>query len=169
MIPITVAEIKQITNLEKLTKDDFITTKLPVINALMKDILLRKYYSRATKISLSSGEGRGEGVLFKSAIYTAFAYFTYAECLEFLNTNTSGSGIITSTGFADSKQELLPQDDSFKRRNTLEFKAYSVIRGYLNEIGLKRYNDLKLWDDLQRAGTDGVKMTSSGRIRMVIV
>jgi hypothetical protein len=161
VIPITIDEIKKITNLGKLRSDEVISSKMVNVDALMKGITRKKYYNRVVR-------GVACDVV-KSAFYTAFSYFIYAEVIEFLNTNTRGEGIITSTGIDNVREGLLSEGDSYSRRNTLEFMAYKVIREYLNEAGTHRYHTLKLWDDLRRGGADGVRMSGSGTARGVLI
>ena len=149
MINITLEEIKQVCNLTDLKKTDILTSKFPLINALLSDITLDKEYRRVVR-------GTADTLVLTSYKH-AFAYFLYAECLDFLNTNTSGSGIIRSTGFADSRIELISQHETEKRQRRLELKAYWLLEKYLNAKGRKRYMELKLWDDLQRAENEQAK------------
>ena len=148
-LKISVDEVKQICNLNDLKKTEILSSKFPIIEARLMDITQPKVYSRVVK------ETASEVVM--TSFKHAFAYFVYAECLDFLNTNTSGSGIIKSTGFADSRTELISQYETEKRQNKLELKAYILLFPYLNTKGQKRYNDLKLWDDLQRAENEQAK------------
>ena len=153
MINITLDEIKQVCNLTDLKKTDILTSKFPLINALIEDITISTVYRQVVKPSANSKLPARLVPSFKHA----FAYFLYAECLDFLNTNTSGSGIIRSTGFADSRIELISQHETEKRQRRLELKAYTLLEKYLNAKGKKRYMELKLWDDLQRAENEQAK------------
>lgn len=154
-LKITVDEIKGICNLTDVKKNDLIASKMLLVDDLVKDISVPIIYADV--------EDETADQLVKDAFYNAFAYFVYAEILEFLNTNTAGNGIVKSTGFSDNRIELLSQDETEKRRNKLEFKAYNVIRKYLNTDGLKRYSELKLWDDLQKAGDPDAKSRLLGQ------
>ena len=148
-LKISVDEVKQICNLNDLKKTEILSSKFPIIESRLMDITQPKVYGRVVK------ETASEVVM--TSFKHAFAYFVYAECLDFLNTNTSGSGIIKSTGFADSRTELISQYETEKRQNKLELKAYILLFPYLNTKGQKRYNELKLWDDLQRAENEQAK------------
>jgi hypothetical protein len=164
MINISIEEIKQVCNLEDLKKTEILTSKFPLIDALISDITIFKEYRKVIR-------GTAEQIV-NTSFRHAFAYFLYAECIDFLNTSTSGTGIIRSTGYADSRMELLSQDETEKKQRRLELKAYTLLLKYLNPKGLKRYNELKLWDDLQRAENEEAKqrLLSEGRIcRMAIV
>jgi predicted component of type VI protein secretion system len=86
------------------------------------------------------------------AFKIAFSYFLYAEIIEVLNTNTNAAGIITHTGFTGSNSPNIQQNESWERRNLLELKAYETIRKYLTPTAYLRYQELKTWDDLRRAG-----------------
>jgi len=146
---ISVDEVKQICNLTDLKKTEILSTKFSIIEARLIDITQPKIYTRVVKETATE--------VIMTSFKHAFAYLVYAECLDFLNTNTSGSGIIKSTGFADSRTELISQYETEKRQNKLELKAYILLFPYLNAKGQKRYNELKLWDDLQRAETEQAK------------
>jgi len=181
---ITVEEVKLICNLTDLKKTDILASKFPLIEALMEEITQPKAFKRASRED-SEGRSHSDGnhvaktqtertastsststtSVITSSFKHAFAYFVYAECIDFLNTNTSGSGIIHSTGFGDSRVELLSGYEADKRQRKLELKAYTILLKYLNKKGLKRYNELKLWDDLQRAENDQAKqkILSEGR------
>lgn len=165
MIKITVDEVKRICNLHDIDRVEILESKFVITNALLKGVVRKRYYMQVVK------ENADE--LVKSAFYTGFSYFLYAECIELLNTNTAGSGIIASTGYADSRIELLSTEESFQKRNNLEYKAYTVLKDYLNEAGLKRYKELKLWDDMRRAGDSEAKQrllnTSNRRLRGAII
>jgi hypothetical protein len=164
MLKITIEEIKQVCNLEDLKKTEFLTSKFPIINDLLSDITSNTIYRRVIRENAEQ--------LIITSFKHAFAYFLYAECIDFLNTSTTGQGIIRSTGYADSRMELLSSDETEKRQRKLELKAYSVILKYLNSTGLKRYNELKLWDDLQRAENEDAKqkILSEGRVcRMALI
>jgi len=143
---ITVDEVKQVCNLKNLKDTDILLSVFPLIEAKLSEITNRTTYNRWVK------ETAEPDII--TSFKLAFAYFVYAECLDFLNTTTTGAGIIRSTGFADSRTELIGIDETIKRQRNLELKAYTVLFKYLNAKGLKRYNELQLWDDLQRAETE---------------
>ena len=156
-IDLNIEEFKKVCNLPDLRNSDMLQTRYPVIDALIQDITSRNVYLSLNRKSTS------EVIL--TSFRHAFAYFLYADCIEFLNTNTSGSGIIKSTGFADSRTELLSFEETEKRQRKLELKAYELLQNYLNEKGLKRFQELKLWADLQRAENENArqKILSEGR------
>ena len=143
---ITVEEVKQICNLSDLKKTDPLLSVFPLIEARLSEITNKTTFNRVVKET-------AEPVIITSFKH-AFAYFVYAECLDFLNTNTTGAGIIRSTGFAESRTELISIEETIKRQRNLELKAYTILLNYLNAKGKRRYNELQLWDDLQRAETE---------------
>ena len=149
MIKIKIDQVKEICNLNKIKRDGLLESKFAIVDSLIKNITRRRFYKnveRTENIELNKSD------LLHSAFYTGFSYLVYVECLEFLNTNTVGDGIIANTGLGDTRVELLDGEASYQRRNALEFQAYSVLLKYLNETGKKRYDELKLWDDMRRAG-----------------
>jgi len=143
---ITVDEVKQVCNLKNLKDTDTLLSVFPLIEARLSEITNRATFNRWVK------ETAEPDII--TSFKHAFAYFVYAECLDFLNTNTTGAGIIRSTGFADSRTELISMDETIKRQRNLELKAYTILLKYLNAKGMKRYKELQLWDDLQRAETE---------------
>jgi midasin (ATPase involved in ribosome maturation) len=145
MIPITVVEIKQICNLFDLKRDEFIESKLPVTDELIREITHKRIYNQIVRKKAS------EKII--NAFKLGFAYLVNAHVLEFLNTNTAGSGIIRNTGLHEHKSELISNEEIEKRRWHLELIGYSVLKNYLNEVGQTRYQQLRLWDDLRRAGS----------------
>ena len=165
MLNITVDEVKQVCNLSDLKKTEILTSKFSLIDALISDITQDKIYRSVVKESAESQQMSTRLVSFKHA----FAYFVLAESLEFLNTNTTGSGIIKSTGFSDSRVELLSQYETEKRKQSLELKAYKLLEKYLNSKGKKRYKELKLWDDLARAEGDQAKQQILSRGKKCLI
>ena len=162
-LDITIAEIKQICGLKELKSDDLFTSKMIIINQRIKEISQIRFYNQLVNKKAKE--------LVVSSFKTAFAYLIYAECLDFLNTNTIGNGIIKSTGFADSRTELISSNETEQRRNKLEFMAYHTLKNYLNPAGLKRYRDLKLWDDLQKTDDQNAKrlIIPKARTRMALI
>jgi hypothetical protein len=148
-IDLSIEEFKQVCNLPDLHSTDMLASRYPIIDALIQEITIRRVYLSVTRKSAS--------IVILTSFRHAFAYFLYADCIDFLNTNTSGSGIIKNTGFADSRMELLSFEETLNRQRKLELKAYELLSHYLNEKGLKRLNELKLWDDLQRAENESAK------------
>ena len=149
MIKISIEEVKQVCNLTDLKKTELLTSKFELINARLSEITDTQVYELVLNETAEP--------LVITSFKHAFAYFIYAEVIDLLNTNTTGSGIIRSTGFADSRTELLSYYETSMRQQKLELKAYTLLLKYLNERGMKRYNELKLWDDLHRAENDQAK------------
>ena len=151
MIKININQVKEICNLHKIKREGLLESKFIIVDSLIRSITQRRFYAKASMSEDIEALCSGSDPLY-SAFYTAFSYLVYAECLEFLNTNTVGDGIISNTGLGGTQMELLDQEESYQRHNKLEFQAYSVLLKYLNKKGTKRYNELKLWDDMKRAG-----------------
>mgnify|MGYP000895098445 CR=1 FL=1 len=151
-LPITVEEVKSICNLKSLNnvqKDEIISFRMLLIDKRIKENTLAEYYQA---VSDNTAEA-----LIISLFKLAFSYLMYAEILEFLNTNTSGTGIIKSTGFAETRVELLSQEETDKRRNSLELKAYLAIEDYLNQEGKMTLKKLKFYSELERVDVDNIE------------
>ena len=161
---ITIDEVKQICNLTDLKKTDILLSSFPIIEDLLFSITLgpvnKKVKSNtATPLKMTS---------FKHA----FAFFIYAHNIDFLNTSTNANGILKNTGFAESRIELLGEVETERKQRKLELKAYSLLQKYLNADGIQRYNELKLWDDLQRAENEQAKqkiLTRGKRCKIAII
>ena len=144
MINITIDEVKQTCNLMDLKRVDILTSKFAIVDAFVREHTKVRVYNSVVRGTASE--------LVSTAFKTGFAYFVYAESIDFLNTNTTGAGIVGSTGFSDSRIDMLSGAETEKRRDTLEFKAFSVLKEYLNDVGFQRYTELKKWDDARRSG-----------------
>jgi len=161
MIKITIDEFKQICNLSIEDKDDFIKSKFLIIDELVRANTNHSAYEQVI--------GGVAYELMEQAFKTGFSYFLYAECIDFLNTDTLGDGIVRSTGYLDNKKEMISFEEMEQRRNKLELKAYSILQPYLNEKGQKRYNELRSWDDMARSGGKAIQMqeTTGSRVARI--
>jgi len=120
-----------------------------LIDKRIKENTLSEYYQAVTDSTTEE--------LVISLFKLAFSYLIYAEIMEFLNTNTSGSGIIKSTGFDESRVELLSQQETEKRRYSLELKAFLAIEDYLNPQGKKTLEKLRFYSELERVDVDNIE------------
>lgn len=152
-IEITADTIKSNCNLTELKKPEVISTKILLIDELVKSITTAESYESVVLKTADS--------LTMSLFSIGFSYLMYAEILEFLNTNTSGNGIVKSTGFDNSRIDLLSQSEIDKKRNSLELKAYQTLKKYLNETGKTKLEKLIFWSELERVDVDNIEAKAS--------
>jgi len=145
-IPITAEEVKVICNLTELRKLDIIEAQFPLVDAVIKELTNKKDYNKACRGGINAVQ-----IPLTTAFKHAFAYLVYANIIDLLNTSTSGSGIIKTTGYSDSRIELLSEGDALHREQKLQLKAFETIKKYLNPEGIAYYEKLKLADDLKNA------------------
>ena len=170
MIRVTIEEFKQICNLNIEDKDDFIRSKFLIIDKLVQQATERGFYGFACGYDiLNPTPSKEDGDLIISAFNNGFSYFLYAECIDFLNTDTLGDGIVKSTGYLDNRKEMIGFEEMEQRRNKLELKAYSILKNYLNADGLRRYNELRLWDDMLRSGGKALEMRGTAGSRVAVI
>lgn len=149
MLNITVAEIKKIVNIEKVAKDDMISNQLALVDRTIQ------LYTKAD-IYASVESGTADEMIIAS-FKTAFSYLLFIEIMPFLNLNTAGSGIIKSTGFNDSKIDLLSNEETTQRQQSIELNALKAIKPYLSDSGLSRLDKLIFWDELKKVDVDNLE------------
>lgn len=153
MLNITVAEIKKIVNLEKVAKDDLISNQLVLIDSKIRSITKAETYESV------EAETADDTVI--TSFKTAFSYLLFTEIMPFLNINTAGSGIVKSTGFLESKIDLLSNEETSKRQQNIELNALKIIKPYLNDTGISRLDKLVFWDELSRVDVDNIEAKAS--------
>lgn len=153
MLNITVAEIKKIVNIEKVAKDDMISNQLALVDRTIQ------LYTQADVYAAVEAGTADETVT--TAFKTAFSYFLFIEIMPFLNTNTAGNGIIKSTGFNDSKIDLLSNEETTQRQQNIELSALKVIKPYLSDSGISRLDKLIFWDELKKVDVDNLEAKAS--------
>jgi len=141
---ITVEDVKAICNLSDLRKTEVISSQFILVEAQLKEHIETSIYK---KLTCPTAKPTPMHTSFKHA----FAYIVYANIIDLLNTSTVGTGIIKSTGYSESRTELLGEDAADVKRQKLLLKAYTLIKKHLNAEGLAVYEDLKLAEDLRTA------------------
>lgn len=152
-ISITADEIKKIVNLDKVQKNELIDRHISLIDMKIQEYSLESSYNSVVDNSADD--------ITITAYKTAFSYLMFAQLMPFLNTNTAGSGIVKSTGFNESKIDLLSQAETEKRQQSAELEALKFIKKHLNTTGLERLDKLIFWDELNRVDVDNIEAKAS--------
>lgn len=153
MITITTAEFKENVNLDKLKKDELINSHMFAVDLKLQGITQPDVYESVNE------ETADEPVV--KAFKLAFSYLLYMEILPFLNVNTAGSGIVSSTGIDQSRTELISQTELERRQNSAELKAYELLYTYLNDAGKNRLGKLKYYEDLHRLDVSDIEQKTA--------
>jgi len=143
-VDITVEDVKAICNLSDLRKTEVISSQFILVEAQLKEHIEAAAFKKMTCAS-------AKPTSLQTSFKHAFAYIVYANIIDLLNTSTVGTGIIKSTGYSESRTELLGEDAADVKRQKLLLKAYELIKKQLNPEGLAVYEELKLAETLRTA------------------
>jgi hypothetical protein len=137
-IPVEVKDVITILNLPgDLAGNPIFGEHEPLVMRHLSEITMQEYYEEAVTKDLEAGD----------ALYVAFRYgyaFLLLESIaEFLNLKTLGEGIVKSIGLDSSATELLTGAEIEEFKAKLELRALMLLKGYLNEEGLARLDELK--------------------------
>jgi hypothetical protein len=73
----------------------------------------------------------------------SYSFYLLHSTAEFLNLNTSGRGIVKTTGFDDNSTQLLSGKELQAFKKHLEIRALTAIEDYLNDYGKQLLNTLR--------------------------
>lgn len=153
MITITTADFKQNVNLDKLKKEELITSHMFAVDLKIQGITRQDIYNAVNE------ETAPEPVI--KAFKLALSYLLYMEIMPFLNVNTAGSGIVSSTGIDQSRTELISQAELERRQDAAELKAYELLVDYLNDAGKNRLSKLRYYEDLHRLDVNEIEQKTA--------
>lgn len=137
-IPVDALALVSILNLPvDMANNALWTEHSPLVMRALSEICLEDDYNAAC----------GDDLTPEDAAWVAFrygyAFMMLASTVEFLNLKTVGEGIVKSVGLDQSATELLTGGEVEAMKDRLELRALSCLRGYLNDSGLARLDELK--------------------------
>ena len=137
-IPVETDTMLSILNLPKEMGDNAIFKEHQgLVLEMIHAIVLQEHYDRAIQEELPEDDPLLISFRF------GFCFLMLHSTAEFLNLKTLGEGIVKTVGLDQSATELLTgsEIDAFKAK--LELRALTMLRDYLNPIGLQRLEELK--------------------------
>ena len=100
-------------------------------------IVLQEHYDRAIQEDLPEQDPLLISFRF------GFSFLMLYSTAEFLNLKTLGEGIVKTVGLDQSATELLTGSEIDAFKANLELRALTLLRNYLNQIGMERLTELK--------------------------
>ncbi len=137
-IPVETDAMLAILNLPKeMSNNGIFKEHQGLVMEMIHSLVLQEHYDRATHDDLPEEEP------FLISFRFGFCFLMLHSTCEFLNLKTLGEGIVKTVGLDQSATELLTgsEIDAFKAK--LELRALTLLRNYLNQIGIERLTELK--------------------------
>lgn len=137
-IPVETNEVLAVLNLPKEMADNVIFKEhRGLVLETIRSLVLDNFYQDATRIDYTDDDP------FLISFRFGFCFLMLQSTCEFLNLKTLGEGIVKTVGLDQSATELLTgsEIDAFKAK--LELRALTLLRNYLNQIGMERLTALK--------------------------
>ena len=137
-IPVETNEVLAVLNLPKEMADNVIFKEhRGLVLETIRSLVLDNFYQDATRIDYTDDDP------FLISFRFGFCFLMLQSTCEFLNLKTLGEGIVKTVGLDQSATELLTgsEIDAFKAK--LELRALTLLRNYLNQIGMERLTELK--------------------------
>lgn len=130
-IPVEVNSFLESVNLSDLKNKTRVTN---LFNAHQPSVL-KQIENYTTDESYSEATSETAGLAIANAFKFAFNLLTLRSILPFLNLNTAGSGVVSSTGIDQNKTNLLSHDQVQKIQRSHELEALKMLNPYLSEEG----------------------------------
>lgn len=137
-IPVEIDPMLAILNLPKEMGDNGIFKEhKAIVLETIRTLILPEHYNRATQEDMPEEEP------FLISFRFGFCFLMLHSTCEFLNLKTLGEGIVKTVGLDQSATELLTGSEIDAFKTSLELRALTGLRDYLNLTGLQRLDELK--------------------------
>ena len=137
-IPVETIDLLAVLNLPKEMADNVIFKEhRGLVMETIRSLVLDNFYHDAIRNDYPDDDP------FLVSFRFGFCFLVLQSTCEFLNLKTLGEGIVKTVGLDQSATELLTgsEIDAFKAK--LELRALTLLRNYLNQIGMERLTELK--------------------------
>ena len=137
-IPVEIDAMLAILNLPKEMGDNGIFKEhRTLVLETVRSVVLPEHYTRAIQ------EDMPEDDPFCVSFRFGFCFLMLHSTCEFLNLKTLGEGIVKTVGLDQSATELLTGSEIDAFKANLELRALTGLRGFLNQHGQDRLDELK--------------------------
>ena len=137
-IPVEAIEVLAVLNLPKEMADNVIFKEhRGLVLETIRSLVLENYYQDATRNDYPDDDP------FLISFRFGFCFLMLQSTCEFLNLKTLGEGIVKTVGLDQSATELLTGSEIDAFKANLELRALTLLRNYLNQIGIERLTELK--------------------------
>lgn len=127
-LPITISKIKEITNLQDISRTDALESHFSVALRWLAKYTNEDDYAAVT-------DGTDTDAARADSFQMAFAYVVVYYALPLLNMKTVGDGIVRTTGSLQNQVQLLSNDEIKSMQNQFRQNALEMLEPYLNRAG----------------------------------
>lgn len=137
-IPVEAIEVLAVLNLPKEMADNVIFKEhRGLVLETIRSLVLDNFYQDATRVDYPEDDP------FLISFRFGYCFLMLQSTCEFLNLKTLGEGIVKTVGLDQSATELLTGSEIDAFKANLELRALTLLRNYLNQIGMERLTELK--------------------------